>query len=287
MEQTLAMRAFAKINIGLRILRKRPDGYHDLETVFYEVEPFDEIVFSPSSKLELTTDHPALSVDETNLCLRAARLLQQEMNVTSGVRIHLKKRIPMGAGLGGGSSNAAAVLVGLSTFWNLTLSDEKLHHFAAQLGSDVPFFLRGKCAYATGRGEVLQPVELSIPYWILVVTPPLHVSTAWAYQSLALQTACEPIQLHKRLADVLLNPALLSAEILNDFERPVFAAYPDIEKLKTHLKISGAVFALMSGSGSSVFGFFTSKEIALQAASALPSTYKSFLTPPHYFRGKE
>ena len=193
----MKLRAYAKINIGLNILGKRSDGYHDLETIFHEIDCFDEIEFEQHDKVAMTADSILVPIDESNLCLSAANLLQKEKHVRPGVMIHLKKNIPIGAGLGGGSSDAAAVLCGLNHFWKLKLSNNQLRTLAAQIGSDVPFFIDGGTAYATGRGEILESFSLVLPFWIAVVTPLIRISTAWAYNHLSRsamekQADCEP-----------------------------------------------------------------------------------------------
>ncbi len=280
MESVITLRSFAKINIGLRILSKRSDGYHNLETVFYEVEPHDTLKFAESTSLSLLTNNPAVPSDETNLCFKAAKLLQQKTGCKRGASIVLEKSIPMGAGLGGGSSNAAATLVGLNKLWNLQLSNDELLSVAIELGSDVPFFLLGGCAYATGRGEQLQRCNLKVPYWILVVTPPIHVSTAWAYQSLKVELPQAPTDYHLRLQDAIRKPEELCSLVINDFEKTVMLQYPDIGTLKNQLLENGALFTLLSGSGSSVFAFFKAEEEALQFVKTLPSSYFYALTSP-------
>lgn len=281
MQHSITLHSYAKINLGLRILRKRPDGYHDIETIFYEVHPFDVLTLTEHATIEFHTDHPSLSSDDSNLCIRAARLLQQKFDIQKGVHIELKKTIPLGAGLGGGSSNAAATLVGLNKLWNLHCSSQQLEHLAAQLGSDVPFFIRGGCALATGRGERLSHVHVTVPYWILVATPPVHVSTAWAYTALNFLDSREPHYAHV-VSELLSNNLDALLTMTNDFEPIVFDHFPAIRKLKEFFTVQGALFTLMSGSGSSVFGFFPDRETAERVQSNLPTNVVSFLTPPNF-----
>ncbi len=277
----MKFRAHAKINFGLRILGKRPDGYHDLETVYHEIDLFDEIELEAQDQLTMSADSILVPVDESNLCLRAAQLLQADQKVKQGASIHLKKNIPIGAGLGGGSSDAAMVLLGLAQLWNLKLTDKKLQQLAIQVGSDVPFFLKGGSAYATGRGEVLNYFPLNIPYWIVLVTPPVHVSTAWAYNSIKPLNG-KATGLQDVIVKKIQKPEELVDSVKNDFESLVFQTYPEIHKTKERLLEMGAVFALMSGSGSSVFGLFKETREAEQVAAEFPKTYTVAITEPHF-----
>jgi 4-diphosphocytidyl-2-C-methyl-D-erythritol kinase len=280
----VTLRAYAKINIGLRILKKRTDGYHSLETVFCEVHPFDELMFSHHPTISVESNSAALPSDESNLCFKAAQLLKRTCNYPDGVQIVLKKNIPIGAGLGGGSSDAAATLRGVNKLWNLQLPVSQLEQLAATLGSDVPFFVRGGCAYGTGRGEILESAPISNPFYTLVVTPPIHVSTAWAYQALQFQENREPIQLHRIVAEAFAHSRISSSDILNDFEEVVFRAHPEIAKIKSLLMNKGALFALLSGSGSSVFGFFEDEKAVNNVMESLPPQCSAFITPPHFQR---
>src|SRR5437867_6634005 len=179
----LDIRAYAKINLGLRILRKREDGYHEIETVFHRVNIFDEIRLSPSTGISLTCNDPDIPVNDDNLCMRAASALRDKYAVGKGVHIELKKTIPAGAGLGGGSSDAASTLLGLNQLWKLHLDRENLEPLALRIGSDIPYFLHEGSAYATGRGEKLEDIGIDIPCWIVLVYPKIQISTAWAYQN--------------------------------------------------------------------------------------------------------
>ena len=278
----MKVRAYAKINIGLNVLGKRSDGYHDLETVFHEIDCFDEIGLERNEKLAMTADSILVPIDGSNLCLKAATLLQHEKHVRQGVMIHLKKNIPIGAGLGGGSSDAAAVLCGLNQFWELRLSNNQLRALATQLGADVPFFIDGGTAYATGRGEIIEPFSLPIPFWIAVVTPPVHISTAWAYNHLAPKRNGKGSGLQAKLAKQISNPQKLTSAIQNDFESLVFQTYPELNRIKEKLNESGAVFSLMSGSGSSIYGFFEGEKTAIDALSSFPKNYQSSITAPSF-----
>ena len=182
----MILKAYAKINLGLRVLRKREDGFHDIETIFHRVNLFDELTVEPSdSAISISCDNQTLPVDENNLCWKAIELLRTEIGTSQGASVHLKKNIPIGSGLGGGSSDAAAVLTALPSLWKIPVDASTLAGIALNIGSDVPFFLHNRSAYAEGRGELLRFVKFTLPHSVLVVTPSIHVSTAWAYEELS------------------------------------------------------------------------------------------------------
>ncbi len=263
----MTLRAYAKINLGLHVVGKRPDGYHDIETVFHQIDLFDEIEIVQSDEgPQFVSDVPGLASDSSNLCIRAMNVLRDLTGSHSGVEMTLRKRIPIGAGLGGGSTDAAAVLKGLVKLWNSDITDDERTTMSATLGSDVPFFLVGGTAYATGRGEVLEPCDLSLPYWILVVTPSLHVSTSWAYANLNLGEGAQRLHIPTLLRENIKNPTKLREGLRNEFEPIVFSAYPEVGRVKQILLDRGAAVALMSGTGSSVFGFFED-EVAVRTLS--------------------
>jgi 4-diphosphocytidyl-2-C-methyl-D-erythritol kinase len=278
----MTLQAYAKINIGLYILGKRSDGYHDLETIFHEINLFDEIDIEPYKTLEMNADSILVPVDETNLCLKAATILKKERNVKDGVIIGLRKKIPVGAGLGGGSSDAAAVLRGLNELWKLKLTNDQLRAIAVQIGSDVPFFIEGGNAYASGRGEILEHFSLDLPFWIAVVTPLINISTAWAYNHLKLQRDGKVSELRTKIIKQISNPKKIASLVQNDFEESAIKFYPEIGRLKERLKEEGSVFSSMSGSGSSVFGFFESEKKALEALKSFPKNYQTSLTAPTF-----
>lgn len=278
----MKLRAYAKINIGLNVLGKRSDGYHDLETVFHEIDCFDEIELERHDKITMTADSILVPIDGSNLCLSAAKLLQKEKHIRQGVMIHLKKNIPIGAGLGGGSSDAAAVLCGLNRFWELNLSNNQLRSLAVQIGSDVPFFVDGGTAYATGRGEILEPFSFALPFWIAVVTPLIRISTAWAYNHISPKRNGKGNGLQAKLVKQISNPQKLASIAQNDFEQSVFQTYPELSRIKEKLKEMDAVFSLMSGSGSSIYGFFEDEKKALAAISSFPKNYQTSITAPSF-----
>ncbi len=250
----------AKINIGLNIVEKRTDGFHNLETLMYPLLIRDQLEIKKTlgfshGKVNFSTSGIPIDGDlQNNLVCKAYNLLHADFNLPS-VDIHLHKTIPIGGGLGGGSSDAAFALKGISNLFGLMLSYEDLENYAAQLGSDCAFFVKNKPAYATSRGEVLElmPVELR-DYYIALVVPTIHISTKEAYSKV---TPSKPtISLKEQLQQPITE---WQNTIKNDFEKSVFAQKPAIAEVKEKLIKAGAVYASMSGSGASVFGIFTDK----------------------------
>ena len=246
-----------KINLGLRIVSKRTDGYHDIETVMYPVENLCdalEILRYDCEDIEFSVS--GIRIDgavEKNICLKAYRVVQREYPQVRGVYMHLHKAIPMGAGLGGGSSDAAYVIRELSDLFGLGIDQSQKERMAAEVGSDVPFFVANRPALATGRGERLEPVDRLLAGWQLVlVKPPVSVGTAEAYAGVT------PRRSERLLTDILYRTPIEQWRecVVNDFEPSVFARYPIIARIKSELYRLGAVYASMSGSGSTVFGIF-------------------------------
>jgi 4-diphosphocytidyl-2-C-methyl-D-erythritol kinase len=279
------IRSFAKVNLSLAVLGRRADGYHDIETVFQaiDINPQDEIEFhpaeTPADAIELICENLPGVAREDNLIWKAAVALRAHVKETAtatlasgeipGVRIVLRKNIPFGAGLGGGSGDAAATLLGLRRFWNLDVSDEALSGIAAGLGSDVPFFLQGGTALGRGRGEELAPMPDIPTEHLVVIFPGVAVSTASAYRSLNLGlTSASSDPRIQRFLDLVKNGSCCRVGIFNDFEAVILPAYPEIAEAKSFLERRGATATLLSGSGSSVFGFFSDEESAHVAAQA-------------------
>ena len=242
-----------KINLGLNILRKREDGYHDLETVFLPVALKDVLEIVPSSnKTRINVTGIAAGNPDSNLCLKAYNLLKKDYPQLPEIDIHLHKTIPVGAGLGGGSADAAFMLQLLNNTFNLSVPPDKLFGYASQLGSDCAFFLLNRPCLATGRGEVLEPINTSFStYKILLVNPGIHISTAEAFKKIT------PAIPAKKIKDIIHQPIeTWKEELYNDFEDYVFERYPLIKTIKEDLYNTGAVYAAMSGSGSTIFGLF-------------------------------
>jgi 4-diphosphocytidyl-2-C-methyl-D-erythritol kinase len=247
----------AKINLGLRILRKRPDGFHDLESAFLPVGLTDILEMVPITqddpdvpdRITLTGIH--LDDSEDNLCLRAFRLMKEKHRIPE-VNIHLHKRIPTGAGLGGGSSDAAFTLKALNEMFRLELDVPVLQDYASKLGSDCPFFILNQLSLATGRGEILEPLSLDLSgYTLVLVHTGISINTALAYKMVSPTTKDQPVKEVLKLA-----PEAWKGLLVNHFEVPVFEKYPQILDMKQALYGTGAIYASMTGSGSAVFGLF-------------------------------
>ncbi|MDR3713628.1 MAG: 4-(cytidine 5'-diphospho)-2-C-methyl-D-erythritol kinase [Puia sp.] len=246
-----------KINLGLHITAKRKDGYHELETVFFPVPLKDVIELIRSDELHFQAYGLAIPGDiDTNLCVKAYRLLKQDFSDLPPVDMRLYKKIPMGAGLGGGSSDGAFMLKALNDKFQLQLDDRQLREYAGRLGSDCPFFLVNQPCYATGRGELLEPVALDLSgHSIVFIHPGVHVKTAWAFAQL------KPARPERSIKEIIGGPLSdWKTFLTNDFEKPVIKEYPQLASLKDKLYSAGAVYASMTGSGSSFFGIFP-KEI--------------------------
>ncbi len=263
-----------KINLGLNIIRKRSDGFHDLETVFFPIPIYDvlEIIPADHSKAEtndLSFTSSGLSIDddnENNLCIRAYQLLKKDFPQVSEIQMHLHKIIPAGAGLGGGSADASFTLNLLNKIFDLRLDAAQLMMYAENLGSDCPFFIINKPSYATGKGETLEPIEIELSrYKFILVNPGIIIHTANAFSRIT------PSVPEQSVKDIMQQPVTTWKENLkNDFEYPVFIQYPEISKIKDDFYNEGAVYASMSGSGSTVYGIFE-KEKKIQLS--FPSNY--------------
>lgn len=248
---------FAKINLGLHIVGKRPDGYHNLETVFYPLPLTDalEVLLKPGQDQPQLFTHgrPIPGLPEDNLCTKAWHLLKKDFPSLPAVDIHLYKKIPMGGGLGGGSSDATAVLQLLDQQAQLHLTPAQLQAYALALGSDCPYFLEKGPMLGKGRGEILHPLSLDLKsyQWVLVF-PPIHVSTRWAFEQITVQAAPE-----NWTAVFQLPPRAWRDKLVNDFESPVVNAHPALAQLKVELYAAGADYVSMSGSGSSFYALFS------------------------------
>ncbi len=265
----------AKVNLVLRVLDRRADGFHNLWSLMQTVQLEDEIAIRLDrghSGIRLQCDDPSLKTDQTNLVYRAAEAVLRRSGRTSGVDMVLTKRIPMGAGLGGGSSDAAATIMGLNRLLDLGWSPEEMAEVGQALGSDVPFFFFAPSAVVMGRGEQVSPVTISGSRWAVLVNPGFSVETKWAYQELSASRSQVRVlsDVHASLGR---EPRLSWESILesaeNDFEYPVFRAYPLLRSIKQDLLGMGAEAALLSGSGATVFGVFADEATAQRAAADL------------------
>ena len=252
-----------KINLGLRILNKREDGYHNIETVFYPVSVKDVLEIIPFSDLtSINFSSSGLVIDgetENNLCIKAYQLLRTDFPQIPAVKMHLHKTIPMGAGLGGGSADAAFTLQLINRQFNLNLSTTQLINYALQLGSDCAFFILNKPCAGTGRGEILEQIAVDLSgHQLILVNPGIHVNTGQAFAALTLNPKNRNLP---SLKDIIKQPIFTwQNHLKNDFEEPVFKLYPAIKEIKESLYKIGAVYASMSGSGSTVYGIFEKQQ---------------------------
>lgn len=269
----------AKINIGLKITGRLPNGYHALSSFFLEIDLHDELHFEPNSTGEIKFKSSGIPIPGPglNLCVKAAELLQKKYGQNKGVYIHLGKNIPIGAGLGGGSSDAASALKGIAKLWDIQLTAAEYIQMSAQLGADVPFFINGGFQLAENIGDVLTtiPADPLSDLYILLIMPPINISTAWAFQEL--KKVLEPDQEGFKFSGFSrpLNWQLFE----NDFERVILSTYPEIGRIKTDLIGQGAVYASLSGSGSTMFGIFDDRKSAESAAKNF-SAYHTFVARP-------
>ena len=268
--QGLVLRTSAKVNLALEVLGKRGDGYHEIATVLQAVDLFDRLTVDPDETLSLHTDDPELPTDDGNLVMRAARLLQKAAGVDRGARLRLHKRIPVAAGLGGGSSDAAAALTGLNRLWGLRWPRPRLQELAVELGLDVPFFLGTGRAVARGRGEQLATLPGGGGYALVLVNPRAPLSTKEVYGRVPVGWHAEPTGT-ERVIEALRrrNVGVLAAALTNNLERVVEPVLPVIGRMKAALLAAGALGAIMSGSGPTVFGLARSLDHARQIRSRI------------------
>jgi 4-diphosphocytidyl-2-C-methyl-D-erythritol kinase len=264
----------AKINLSLDIVSRRPDGYHELVSLMCPIGLYDVLTFAPAERTDITCTDPQVPQDDTNLVCRAARRLLRRIGHSGGFRFALTKNIPVGAGLGGGSGNAAAVLVGLNRYFGTPLPRQALLNMGRELGADIPFFILGKPAVARGIGERLHPVEGLPKRWVVVVHPGFGISTKTVYQALQAESQAPNLaltkseNLHKSLLLKVTNGPPESY-LHNDLETVVLPRYPALAEIKNALAQCGAAGSLMTGSGACVFGIFEESGRAEAARSAL------------------
>lgn len=251
-----------KVNLGLHVVQKRPDGYHDLQTVFFPLPFRDILEILPSSSFAFHSTGLTIPGDPaSNLCVKAYQLVKDRFPELPPVYIHLHKIIPMGGGLGGGSSNGSFTLLALNEIFDLKLARKDLLEMSIQLGSDCPFFIMNEPSYATGRGEQMKPVDINLKgYYIILVLPGIHVSTAQAFSGIIPKKPKKDLEHNIGMA-----PDRWKDWLINDFEDSVFLQFPEIEVIKSWLYQQGAVYASMTGTGSTVYGLFKEKPALAQA----------------------
>lgn len=272
---SISLRAMAKINLGLDVLRKREDGYHDVRMIMQTIELFDTITIKKIDKktIKLQTNLPYLPTNKNNLIYRAAALLIDEFHITSGVDITLTKRIPVAAGLAGGSTDAAATLLGLNQLFHLNLSIKDLMERGVTLGADIPFCLLGNTALSEGIGEILTPLPSMPSCHILIAKPDIGVSTKYVYEHLMLNDQTKHPDIDGMIASLKANDLNgIVTRLDNVLEQVTIKRYPIIQQIKQTMLQAGALNALMSGSGPTVFGIFSSHEAALKAADDMKAS---------------
>jgi 4-diphosphocytidyl-2-C-methyl-D-erythritol kinase len=279
--ERVVVQANAKINLTLAVKHKRPDGFHEIESIFQEIDFGDIVEMAPAEGIHFTSNLQQLNrMHKSNTCMIAARLMQEKMHIP-GVSIKLEKNIPLGTGLGGGSSDAAAVLKGIGVLYNLDIMESTLWKIAQQIGSDVPFFLSGKTAHVSGRGELIKPLAASGYYFVLLVLPDIQSATGEAYKNLKRGLTKEKTKF-KFMGLGIYASRLNSyrSVFYNDFEKPVFSRYPQLADIKDSLYRLDADFAAMSGSGSALFGLFRQESAAQRALRHFAPAYHCVLTQP-------
>ncbi len=265
--QGIRIKCPAKINLGLEILGKREDGYHIIETLFQTIDLYDELSISPAdSGVHLSSNKKGMKTGKDNLIWKAATILLDHTASGKGVNIYLNKRIPIGAGLGGGSSDAAATLKGLIKLFGISISHKELHQMAITLGADIPFFLDGPIAFGHGIGDTLEKSPPLPPFWVVVAKPGFSISTAWAYSKFnnKLTNKGNKIKI-LRLAIESSDSQRIGKVLFNDLESVCLTKYPVLLDLKRELLSLGACGALMTGSGSAIFGLFFNHKTAHNA----------------------
>jgi len=276
---SIELKANAKVNIGLQVKDKRDDGYHNIHTVFQELDLHDTIILEKIDKgWKINISESQIPQDDSNSCIQAYLAIKKQFPAIDGISITLKKRIPSGAGLGGGSSDAAAALKGLKEIYGLTINNEDLLQIAGKIGADVPFFLLGGTQIGNGIGDILSPINKPVIGFYLLVIPDIFISTSWAYKALKKHLKEDIDRIN--FADILEGNNLSNVIFDNDFERIVIPTYPKIGEIKNGLIEAGANYASLSGSGSTVFGIFDEEARAKKAESYFQKQYLTFLCRP-------
>ena len=274
----IAINSPAKINIGLNIIEKRKDGFHNIETLFYPLLLSDKIIISKAELFKFDTNSNELDSSKENLIFKAVDLLEEFTGSKFKIQIILEKKIPTGAGLGGGSSNAASTLKALIKLYNIKITKEKLREIALNIGSDVPFFLNPVPCFAESRGEKITPIRLSIPNPILLVNPGIHISTKEAFENIS------PGASEKKIKSLTSNESVSISDLIktcvNDFENYIIEEYPVIGEIKRKLYSGGAKLAMMTGTGSTVFGIFENLQKAKWVENDFKRDYFTYLNFP-------
>ena len=292
MNQRLELKALAKINLGLDVLGQRENGYHDVRMIMQTIYLYDNVILQKTENpgIHLKTNLSFLPVDDKNIAYKAAKLLMDEFSIEGGIEITLEKRIPVAAGMAGGSSNAATVLVGMNRLYGLGLSEQELMKRGVQLGADVPYCIMRGTAIAEGIGEILKPLAPMPKCYILVAKPGINVSTKTVYEKLDAHEIEEHPDIDGVIAGLETGDLEKVAESMgNVLERVTIEDYPIIQDIKDVMKSSGALGAMMSGSGPTVFGIFKEKAVAKQARQKIKKlglTKQAYVVNVHNHRRK-
>jgi 4-diphosphocytidyl-2-C-methyl-D-erythritol kinase len=271
----IKVKSNAKLNLALRITGVRPNGYHNISSIFQEIDLHDIITFSPSENFRIICSNDKVPYDSGNLCHSIYMAMKRYAPHSGDWNIHIQKNISIGSGLGGGSSNAAAVLKFLNKEWEINLGNNELVKLAASIGGDVPFYIKGKTQYVSGIGELLEPIKLPGDFVFLLVCSNIHISTKWAYNQFNLTMTKEEYKFN----DLFDSKRVFWELFENQFESVVFQAYPEVGIIKKRLLENGAQYAGLSGSGSTVFGVYRYIEEAKQSQSVF-SKYTTYISLP-------
>jgi 4-diphosphocytidyl-2-C-methyl-D-erythritol kinase len=274
----ITLYAHAKINLGLRIIGTLPDGYHAIHSLFLPIyDLFDTLTFENHDTDIIFISNDELNIPmEQNLIVKSAHLMRKHFGIQKGAIIHLDKVIPSGAGLGGGSSDAAATFRGLTKLWEITTDIPTLSEIGLSLGSDIPFFFHDSPAIVEGKGEIITPISCDLYAWLLFIFPGIHINTGWAYSQIQEYSDYDMINLKSAIQNGSIN--LQSEQLVNDFEKPIHAIHPILNDIKRQLISSGAIVSLMSGSGSTMYGIFSEESTAHSAKSAFEQ-FQTLLIP--------
>jgi len=271
--------SYSKINLTLNILAKRQDGYHNIETIMQSINLADRVFIKEEKEgIKIKCNHPQVPIDDQSLAYRSAEKILNRCRVTKGVKIEIDKKIPLASGMAGGSANSASILVGINKLFTLNLSNEDLRGMGEELGMDVPFCIQNGTALAYHRGEKVTSLSpVNPPLWIIIINPGFEIPTKWAYNNLDLNLIKREKNNTKAMLEALKGGGArgIAKNLFNSFEELIIEKYPEIGKIKDRLIEEGALGALMSGSGSTVFGIAQNEEQALKIYKNLKSEYKS------------
>ena len=275
----IEIESYSKINLTLNILAKRQDGYHDIESIMQSVNLTDRICIKEEEEgIKIKCNHPLVPIDDQSLTYRSAEIILNRCRITKGVKIEIDKKIPLASGMAGGSANSASILVGINKLFTLNLSNKDLREIGEELGMDVPFCIQNGTALAYHKGEKVTPLPLiNPPLWIIIINPGFEIPTKWAYNNLDFDQIKKEKNNTKAMLKALKEMKLheIAKNLFNSFEGLIIKKYPEIGKIKDKLIQEGALGALMSGSGPTVFGIAKNKEQALKVYEKLKSEYKS------------